>query len=168
MSTTRPEKPDAGRNWWMGKPGDCSDECIRDRSGFTRYSSSYLYRPATEVERLCTREWSGREGQRKQWSQYCMWSGWEGTATAAVEIIGPVHRWRYCGFCSRIQLLTNHYGSHHGWAIGMHKRQHRLEDCQEAEIAAVSQAIQTMTQEMQGKKRFEKFYRNYCSWIVAM
>jgi hypothetical protein len=31
---------------------------------------------------------------------------------------------------------------------GMHKQQHRLEDCQEAEIAAVSQAIQTMTQAM--------------------
>jgi superfamily II DNA helicase RecQ len=52
--------------------------------------------------------------------------------------------------------------------MGMHKQQHRLEDCQEAEIAAVSQAIQTMTPEMQGKKRFEKFYRNYCGWIVAM
>lgn len=50
----------------------------------------------------------------------------------------------------------------------MHKQQHRLEDCQEAEIATVSQEIQTMTQEMQGKKRIEKFYRNYCGWIVAM
>ena len=35
--------------------------------------------------------------------------------------------------------------------------QHQLEDCTHPEIAAVLQGVQTMTQEVQGKKRFAKF-----------
>lgn len=51
------------------------------------------------------------------------------------------------------------------WAIGcplckLQKRrqqQHRLEDCKQAELESVLHRVQSMTEEMQGKRRFAKF-----------
>jgi superfamily II DNA helicase RecQ len=40
---------------------------------------------------------------------------------------------------------------------GKQQQQHRLEDCKQAESETVLRSVQTMTEEMQGKKRFAKF-----------
>jgi superfamily II DNA helicase RecQ len=40
---------------------------------------------------------------------------------------------------------------------GMQHQQHRLEDCPHPEIETILSAVQTMTKEIQGKKRFAKF-----------
>ena len=97
---------------------DFSHECIRIRSGFGWHSSGHLCLCTTQVKRLCTREWTCREGPLGKWGYYCLVLFRVCMVKVHNTIIDMIRGRRYRGFCGRIQLPACNHGPCHGWVNG--------------------------------------------------